>query len=33
MRRWDGKSFISREDYAIALLDEEHGRRRFTVGY
>lgn len=33
----DGKSHISYEDYAIALLDEieqpEHSRQRFTVGY
>lgn len=33
----DGKSWISYEDYAIALLDEietpKHVRRRFTVGY
>ena len=33
----DGKSWISYEDYAIALLDEiespKHIRRRFTVGY
>ncbi len=33
----DGKSHISMEDYAIALLDEvetpRHIRRRFTVGY
>ncbi|MEG3149437.1 NAD(P)-dependent oxidoreductase [Sphingomonas sp. ZT3P38] len=33
----DGKSHISYEDYAIALLDEietpRHSRRRFTVGY
>lgn len=33
----DGKSSISYEDYAIALLDEiekpKHIRRRFTVGY
>lgn len=32
-----GKSWISMEDYAIALLDEletpRHARRRFTVGY
>lgn len=32
-----GKSWISMEDYAIALLDEvekpQHSRRRFTVGY
>ena len=33
----DGKSFISQEDYAIALIDElekpAHIRQRFTVGY
>ena len=33
----EGKSHISYEDYAIALLDEieqpEHSRQRFTVGY
>jgi hypothetical protein len=33
----DGKSFISIEDFAIALVDElenpKHTRRRFTVGY
>lgn len=33
----DGKSSISMEDYAIALVDElekpKHSRRRFTVGY
>lgn len=33
----DGKSHISMEDYAIALVDEletpRHSRRRFTVGY
>lgn len=33
----DGKSWISYEDYAVALLDEieapQHVRRRFTVGY
>lgn len=33
----DGKSWISMEDYAIALLDEteqpRHSRGRFTVGY
>jgi putative NADH-flavin reductase len=33
----EGKSWISMEDYAIALLDEleqpQHVRRRFTVGY
>jgi hypothetical protein len=33
----DGKSLISAEDYAVALLDEvekpQHSRRRFTVGY
>ena len=33
----DGKSHISMEDYAIALLDEaehpRHSRQRFTVGY
>jgi putative NADH-flavin reductase len=33
----DGKSWISYEDYAIALLDEleqpKHARARFTVGY
>jgi putative NADH-flavin reductase len=33
----DGKSSISYEDYAVALLDEietpQHSRRRFTVGY
>jgi len=33
----DGKSFISYEDFAVALVDElEQGRqrrRRFTVGY
>jgi hypothetical protein len=33
----DGKSSISAEDYAVALLDEvekpQHSRRRFTVGY
>jgi len=33
----DGKSFISNDDYAIALVDElekpKHIRKRFTVGY
>lgn len=33
----DGKSWISFEDYAIAMLDEieqpRHSRKRFTVGY
>ncbi len=33
----DGRSWISYEDYAVALLDEietpRHARRRFTVGY
>jgi putative NADH-flavin reductase len=33
----DGKSFISQEDYAIAMVDElerpTHPRSRFTVGY
>ena len=33
----DGKSFISQEDYAIAMTDElerpQHVRARFTVGY
>jgi len=33
----DGRSWISKEDYAIALLDEvehpRHSRQRFTVGY
>jgi uncharacterized protein len=33
----DGKSSVSMEDYAVALLDEvekpQHRRRRFTVGY
>jgi len=33
----DGKSHISYEDYAIAMLDEienpRHIRARFTVGY
>lgn len=33
----DGKSFISAEDYAVALLDEvgnpQFSRQRFTVGY
>jgi putative NADH-flavin reductase len=33
----DGKSFISEEDYAIAMIDEierpQHVRQRFTVGY
>ena len=33
----DGKSHISYEDYAVALLDEierpQHSRQRFTVGY
>lgn len=33
----DGKSFISEEDYAIAMIDEverpQHLRQRFTVGY
>ena len=33
----EGKSHISYEDYAVALLDEietpKHSRRRFTVGY
>ncbi|MCD0506258.1 NAD(P)-dependent oxidoreductase, partial [Bordetella petrii] len=33
----EGKSWISMEDYAIALVDElespRHTRRRFTVGY
>ena len=33
----DGKSWISMEDYAIALVDEletpKHSRRRYTVGY
>lgn len=37
VRDADGKSFISMEDYAVALIDEiEHPkfiRRRFTVGY
>lgn len=33
----DGKSFISNEDYAVAMIDEverkQHVRQRFTVGY
>ncbi len=33
----DGKSFISVEDYAVAMIDEletpAHARQRFTVGY
>ena len=33
----NGKSWISMEDYAIALIDElehpQHRRQRFTVGY
>jgi putative NADH-flavin reductase len=33
----NGKSWISMEDFAIAMVDElerpTHGRRRFTVGY
>jgi len=33
----DGKSWISREDYSVALLDEvetpKHVQKRFTVGY
>jgi putative NADH-flavin reductase len=33
----DGKSFISHDDYAIAMIDEletpKHIRKRFTVGY
>jgi len=33
----NGKSWISMEDYAIALVDEienpRHSRQRFTVGY
>jgi len=33
----EGKSWISMEDYAIALADEietpQHARRRYTVGY
>lgn len=33
----DGKSWISMEDYAIAMVDEieldQHSRQRFTVGY
>ena len=33
----DGKSFISYDDYAIALVNElekpQHIRRRFTIGY
>jgi putative NADH-flavin reductase len=33
----DGKSWISMEDFAVALVDEletpKHSRRRFTVGY
>ena len=33
----DGRSWISYEDYAVAMLDEieqpKHARRRFTVGY
>lgn len=33
----EGKSWISMEDYAIALVDEletpKHSRRRYTVGY
>ncbi len=33
----DGKSWISFEDYAIAMIDElekpKHSRKRFTVGY
>ena len=33
----EGKSHISYEDYAVALLDEieqpAHSRQRFTVGY
>jgi hypothetical protein len=33
----DGRSWISMEDYAVALADEletqKHSRQRFTVGY
>jgi putative NADH-flavin reductase len=33
----DGKSFISRADYAVAVIDElerpQHIRKRFTIGY
>jgi uncharacterized protein len=33
----DGKSFISVQDYAMAMIDElekpAHERKRFTVGY
>jgi putative NADH-flavin reductase len=33
----DGKSHVSMEDFAIAMVDElerpAHSRRRFTVGY
>jgi uncharacterized protein len=37
LRDTNGRSWISFEDYAIALVDEieqpRHSRRRFTVGY
>jgi putative NADH-flavin reductase len=37
LRDADGRSWISLEDYAVALVDEieqpRHSRRRFTVGY
>jgi putative NADH-flavin reductase len=37
LRDADGRSWISYEDYAVALVDEieqpRHSRRRFTVGY
>jgi putative NADH-flavin reductase len=33
----DGKSFISRADYAVAVIDElernQHIRKRFTIAY
>jgi uncharacterized protein len=37
LRDANGRSWISYEDYAVALVDEielpHHSRRRFTVGY
>jgi len=37
LRNANGRSWISYEDYAVALVDEiekpRHSRRRFTVGY
>ena len=37
LRDASGRSWISYEDYAVALVDEieqpRHSRRRFTVGY